>query len=182
MRYRSPAEPYCPSPGRELVRELSIKPDPERFSAVISTNGEHSADRDAAEGPQVGALRRRAARVLGRLAALAHLVPEWIGDALPRQRLAKPRRSGYQVPHLRLGSGSDGGLPKAGSLVKSSASNGVLAAASRAVSAGRFQFSSSSLSTEVWCSFWRDILIVVPVFLAYLAITAFASGTLRLMG
>jgi hypothetical protein len=66
--------------------------------------------------------------------------------------------------------------------VKSSPSNGVLAAASRAVSAARFHFSSSSLSTEVWCSFWRNILILVPVFLAYLAIAAFASGTLRLIG
>src|ERR1700735_3040386 len=55
-----------------------------------------------------------------------------------------------QVPHFRLGSGRDGGLPNAGSLVKSSASNGVWAAKSRAVSAGRFHFSSTSLRTEVW--------------------------------
>src|ERR1700716_3430848 len=69
---------------------------------------------------------------------------------LPRQYERKPRPSGYQVPHSRLGSGRDGGFRKAGGLVKSSASNGVVAAASRVVSAGRFHFSSTSLSTEVW--------------------------------
>lgn len=31
-------------------------------------------------------------------------------------------------------------------------------------------------------SFWRNILILVPVFLAYIAIAAFASGTFRLVG
>jgi len=55
----------------------------------------------------------------------------------------------YQEPHFRLGSGSDGGFRKAGGPAKSSASSGVLAAASRAVSAGRFHFSSQILSTDV---------------------------------
>ena len=56
----------------------------------------------------------------------------------------------YQVPHFSRGSGSGGGVRKAGVLVKSSALSGVLAAASRAVSGGRFHFSSTSLSTDVW--------------------------------
>src|ERR1039457_3930745 len=56
----------------------------------------------------------------------------------------------YQVPQRRLGSGSDGGVAKAGARVRSSASSGERAAASRAVSGGRFHFSSTSLSTEVW--------------------------------
>lgn len=62
----------------------------------------------------------------------------------------------YQVPHFRAGSGRDGGLRKRGGDVKSSASSGVLAAASRAVRAGRFHFSSRSLSTDVWSSTWEQ--------------------------
>jgi hypothetical protein len=58
----------------------------------------------------------------------------------------------YQEPHLRLGSGSDGGSRKAGGPVRPSASSGETAAASRAVNTGRFHFSSTSLSTEVWSS------------------------------
>jgi len=65
--------------------------------------------------------------------------------AVPSGRRAWP----YQEPHFRLGSGSDGGFRKAGGPAKSSASSGVLAAASRAVSAGRFHFSSQILSTDV---------------------------------
>src|SRR6266704_1992639 len=78
---------------------------------------------------------------------------------------ARPRRPGrdrepdrplsagggrYQVPHFRLGSGSSGGVRKAGGAPRSSAPSGEAAAASRRVSAGRFHFSSTSLSTEVW--------------------------------
>ena len=51
-----------------------------------------------------------------------------------------------------VGLGSDGGSRKAGGPVRSSASSGDAAAASLAVSGGRFHFSSTSLSTEVWSS------------------------------
>src|SRR5580658_3622875 len=56
----------------------------------------------------------------------------------------------YHVPHGRLGAGKDGGFRKAGGLSRSSASSGAVAAASRAVSGGRFHFSWTSLSTDVW--------------------------------
>jgi predicted acylesterase/phospholipase RssA len=55
-----------------------------------------------------------------------------------------------QEPHLRAGAGNDGGLRKAGGPSRSSALSGAAAAASRAVSGGRFHFCSASLSTEVW--------------------------------
>jgi hypothetical protein len=61
-------------------------------------------------------------------------------------------RSSYQEPHVRPGLGNDGGSRKAGGPVRSSAPGGDAAAASRAVSAGRFHSSSTSLSTEVWSS------------------------------
>ena len=50
-------------------------------------------------------------------------------------------------------------------------------------SAGRTSPERTELEVR-WnqCSFWRNILILVPVFLAYLAIAVFASGTLRLIG
>jgi hypothetical protein len=56
----------------------------------------------------------------------------------------------YQAPHSSAGLGSSGGVRNAGGAVRSSAPSGATAAASRWVSAGRFHFSSTSLSTEVW--------------------------------
>jgi alkanesulfonate monooxygenase SsuD/methylene tetrahydromethanopterin reductase-like flavin-dependent oxidoreductase (luciferase family) len=58
----------------------------------------------------------------------------------------------YQELHCRAGLGSDGGSRKAGGPVRSSALSGEAAAASLAVSGGRFHFCSTSLSTEVWSS------------------------------
>src|SRR5450756_2592425 len=60
--------------------------------------------------------------------------------------------SGYQEPHFRRGSGSDGGFRKAGGALDLTAPSGETAAASLAVSGGRFHFCSTSLSTEVWSS------------------------------
>src|SRR6202042_3972235 len=56
----------------------------------------------------------------------------------------------YQVPHASAGLGSSGGVRKAGGAVRSSAPSGAISAASRLVSAGRFHFSSTSFSSEVW--------------------------------
>src|SRR6201993_58135 len=56
----------------------------------------------------------------------------------------------YQVPHASVGAGSSGGVRNVGGAVRSSAPRGEVAAASRWVSAGRFHFSSTSFSTEVW--------------------------------
>ena len=65
--------------------------------------------------------------------------------------LASPRDpAAYQVPHSSAGAGNRGGVRKAGGAVRSSAPRGEVAAASRRVSAGRFHFSSTSFSTEVW--------------------------------
>jgi serine/threonine-protein kinase len=62
----------------------------------------------------------------------------------------RPTDPAYQLPHSSAGSGSSGGVMNAGGAVRSSAPSGAIAAASRLVSAGRFHFSSTSLSTEVW--------------------------------
>ena len=54
------------------------------------------------------------------------------------------------LPQATPGAGSFGGVRKAGSPARSSASSGALAAASRLVSGGRFHLCWTSLSTEVW--------------------------------
>jgi len=55
---------------------------------------------------------------------------------------ASGRRPRYQEPHFRLGLGRDGGSRKAAEVVRSSISSGEVAAASLAVSVGRFQVRS----------------------------------------
>ena len=67
-----------------------------------------------------------------------------------RRRMFAGGRVSYQVPQRRLGAGRSGGSRKAGGPDRSRASSGARAAASRAVSGGRFHFSCTSLSTEVW--------------------------------
>jgi hypothetical protein len=71
----------------------------------------------------------------------------WFADA--RRSRAGTRTAVYQLPHSSAGLGSSGGVRNAGGAVRSSAPSGAIAAASRRVSAGRFHFSSTSLSTEV---------------------------------
>src|ERR1700733_3066817 len=75
-----------------------------------------------------------------------------IGHRLPALRGSIPILPRHQEPHARDGLGSDGGSRKAGGPVRSSALSGEAAAASLAVSGGRFHFCSTSLSTEVWSS------------------------------
>ncbi len=76
---------------------------------------------------------------------------EEVGE-LHAEVLGALRYQRYQEPHVRAGLGSDGGSRKAGGPVRSSALSGEAAAASLAVSGGRFHFCSTSLSTEVWSS------------------------------
>jgi hypothetical protein len=79
-------------------------------------------------------------------AAVADAAARATGPAAPRFPGARP---GYHDPQARAGAGSSGGMPKAGSASRSSASSGATAAASLRVSGGRFHFSSSSFSTDV---------------------------------
>ena len=64
-----------------------------------------------------------------------------VADATPRP--------GYQERQATAGAGRVGGVRKAGSESRSSASSGAAAAASRRVSGGRFHLDSSSFSTDV---------------------------------
>src|ERR1700730_1342296 len=81
---------------------------------------------------------------------------EGIALRLPEMRGSIPLIVVYQEPQAREGLGSDGGSRKAGGPVRSSALSGAAAAASLAVSGGRFHFCSTSLSTEVWSSTSRQ--------------------------
>jgi hypothetical protein len=72
-------------------------------------------------------------------------------DCGPAHRLPSPcNPADHQVPQASAGAVSSGGVRNAGGAVRSSAPSGEIAAASRRVSAGRFHFSSTSFSTEVW--------------------------------
>src|SRR5487761_224378 len=75
-----------------------------------------------------------------------------IGPQPPALWVSIPILPRSQEPHVRVGLGSDGGSRKAGGPLRSSALSGEAAAASLAVSGGRFHFCSTSLSTEVWSS------------------------------
>ena len=84
--------------------------------------------------------------------------PRWAGRRMegphgtgprPPRLSTRDHPGSYQVPQVRLGGGSTGGSRNAGGPVRSRALSGEHAAASRAVSGGRFHFSSRSLSTEV---------------------------------
>jgi hypothetical protein len=63
--------------------------------------------------------------------------------------LAVAAAASCHEPQARLGEGSTGGVRKAGSESRSSASSGAAAAASLAVSGGRFNLLSISFSKDV---------------------------------
>src|SRR5580692_11400658 len=115
---------------------------PSRFRWLTSLTRQHSHPR----GPSPLASARWCPLKL--CADHGFIVPQPFTTQPPWLRLAPC----YQDPHARAGLGSAGGSRKAGGPVRSSALSGEAAAASLAVSGGRFHFSSTSLSTEVWSS------------------------------
>src|SRR5439155_5053212 len=77
-------------------------------------------------------------------------LPDYLAAGRRRKNLAC---SGF---HTVAGGGREGGSRNAGGLLRSSASRGSDAAASRSVSGGRFHFLSTSLRIEMWSYTYRN--------------------------